>query len=555
MDNQNDADRRLLLALFLSLIVLYAWSAWFAPQPAPTPASAESATPTTAGAPTTAAPVAATDPGAPTAAGAPVAVPDREVAIETAELKSRISSRDGAVHDVTLRSWNSEPVVTEIWRWVLNKVTGKASGGWVPYAGGQDPQTLLSDEGALALAGVGTPSAETGWLVETQGDTTIASREVGGVLVTRRIRPADQPYALRVEITFANRGAAPVNGVWVGAVEKAHVLAGRFDNAMMPVGHVDGDLEHLTDLADVAGGESARYDGEVRWLGLGNRYFLLALLPDVIATDQLLFDELPDGRMGAFLVDTRTLAPGEARTRVLTAFAGPKALDVLEPMGASLDEAIEFGFFGFFAKILLALLKLIHSVASNWGVAVILLTVLVKTLFYPLTQASMVSSRRMQAINPQLTALREQYKDDQMRLNQEMMKLFQENKVNPMGGCLPMLLQMPVWLALYSLLLYSVELYDSQFLYLQDLTAADPYAVLPTVVAVLFYLQQSMTPMTGMDATQQKLMKFMPIIFAVFMYTLPSGLVLYITVNTVLSIAQMWFINRRIPAPPAVVKA
>lgn len=555
MENQNNADRRLLLALFLSLIVLYAWSAWFAPPPAPVTDPAQAAAPQ--------APVATSSLSSPaamvgnaTVGEVPAAVPSREVALETADFRGRLSSRDGAVTDLALREWNAEPVVTEIWRWVYEKVTGSAKGGWVPYAGGDDPQALVSPEGAMALAGVGTPSAETGWLVETAGDSTVVSREVGqGVLVTKRVRPGDQPFTLKIEITYENRGSAPINGLWAGVVDKAHSVTGRFDNAMMPVGHVDGDLEHLTDLADVAGAEQAAYDGEVRWIALGNRYFLLALLPDIVASDRLLFDELPDGRMGAFLVDTRTLAPGEARTRVFTAFAGPKALDILEPMGGALDEAIEFGFFGFFAKILLALMKLIHGLATNWGVAIILLTVVVKSVFFPLTQASMVSSRRMQAIQPQLTAIREQYKDDQMRLNQEMMKLFQDNKVNPMGGCLPMLVQMPVWFALYSLLLYSVELYDSQFLYLRDLTAADPYAVMPTIVAVLFYAQQLMTPMTGMDPTQQKMMRYMPLIFAVFMYSLPSGLVLYITVNSVLSIAQMWFINRRIPAPPAVVKA
>ena len=132
------------------------------------------------------------------------------------------------------------------------------------------------------------------------------------------------------------------------------------------------------------------------------------------------------------------------------------------------------------------------------------------------------------------------------------MKLFQDNNVNPLGGCLPTLVQLPVWFGLYSCLLYSVELYNSSFVYLRDLTAADPFGLLPTAVAVLFYAQQLMTPTTGMDPAQQKMMRIMPLIFSVFMYSLPSGLVLYISVNSILSIAQMWVINKTLPAPAPV---
>jgi YidC/Oxa1 family membrane protein insertase len=193
----------------------------------------------------------------------------------------------------------------------------------------------------------------------------------------------------------------------------------------------------------------------------------------------------------------------------------------------------------------LFLLKTFQSGVTNWGVSIILLTLLVKLLFFPLTQKAFISSRRMQVLQPKLQELREKYKDNKELQTQETMKLFRENNVNPMGGCLPTLIQLPVWFALYNVMLYSVELYDSSFLYLHDLSAEDPYGVLPTVYAVVLFVQQRMMPMANMDETQQKIFRMMPLMFAVWMFMFPSGLVLYFTVNMMLTILQQWLIKGR----------
>jgi YidC/Oxa1 family membrane protein insertase len=219
-----------------------------------------------------------------------------------------------------------------------------------------------------------------------------------------------------------------------------------------------------------------------------------------------------------------------------------------------MDAAVEYGWFGFFAKILLFLLKMFQKGVVNWGVSIILLTVLVKLAFFPLTQKSFTSSRRMQALQPKLKEVKEKFKDNKELQTQETMKLFRENKVNPMGGCLPTLIQFPVWIALYNVMLNSVELYDTSFLYLKDLTAADPYGVLPTAYAGLMVFQQRMMPMTSLDPAQQKMMRMMPLVFAFFMYGFPSGLVLYFSVNIMLSAFQQWLINRNFQDQSASAK-
>lgn len=549
MDRNPEADRRLMWALVLTMAVMYVWSTWFAPPPPPAEqvaATAEGAT-ATAETPTAVAPATAAPTATPTES-----IPEARLTVSADGVVSSLDSRGGALTRATLSSYTTEPVVTPIWRWVMAKVTGPDPGEWQPYAGGGEHSVIGGEAAAIAVAGVGAMVGDVPHLLSREGELAKASRALPeGVTVTKTFRQADSPYVLDVVVTFENRGTTPVTGLWVGVLGEARRLEGQFDNAFLPVALVDGDLEHLEDPAELFGSANIGHEGPLSWFGFGNRYFMSALLPQGSEALRLVFDDVPDGRVGAFAVDDAALAPGQTRAYTFKAYAGPKDLNLLERVGNDLDQAVEFGFFGFFSKVLLFMLELFQRAVGNWGLAIIVLTFTVKLIFFPLTQKSLVSSRRMQQIQPRLKALQEQYKDDPMKQQQETMKLFSENNVNPLGGCLPMLVQIPVWFGLYSCLLYAVELYNSSFVYIRDLTSADPFAVLPTVAGVLFYVQQSMTPMTGMDPTQQKIMKFMPVIFAVFLYSLPAGLVFYMTVNAILSILQTWLLNRTMPAPPA----
>ncbi|MGZ3768453.1 MAG: membrane protein insertase YidC [Bdellovibrio sp.] len=225
-------------------------------------------------------------------------------------------------------------------------------------------------------------------------------------------------------------------------------------------------------------------------------------------------------------------------------YAGPKSIDTLKSVDPELAHIIDFGFFGFIARPLLYVMKGFHSVVGNWGWAIILLTLLVRLCVLPFNIMSFKSMKAMQKVQPVIQSLREKYKDDPMRLNQEMMVVMKQHGANPVGGCLPMLLQIPVFFALYRVIGSSIELYNSPFiLWIHNLSAHDPYYVLPVLMAVFMFIQQKLTPST-MDPTQAKIMAFLPLIMTVFMLQLPSGLTLYMVVSTLFGITQQYMIMR-----------
>ncbi len=234
-------------------------------------------------------------------------------------------------------------------------------------------------------------------------------------------------------------------------------------------------------------------------------------------------------------------------------YVGPKDITRLTAIGHNLVGALDFWVVGFLAKPMLYVLRTFHSWIPHWGVAIVLLTILVKILTWYWSHKSFTQMKEMQRLKPELDKLKEKYKADKTRLNQETMALYKRYKINPLGGCLPMLLQMPIWIALYRTIYTSVELYQAPlFLWVNDLSSPDKYFILPAIMGVSMFAQQWMTPQAGMDEAQAKIMRWMmPIMFTAFMLFLPSGLVLYIFVNTVLSLVQQLMINRKHDASPA----
>ena len=236
------------------------------------------------------------------------------------------------------------------------------------------------------------------------------------------------------------------------------------------------------------------------------------------------------------------LAPN--MTYEFMAYAGPKSLSQLEQIDKAMTDIIDYGFFSAIAKVLLGFLQTIHQFVGNWGLAIIVLTLFVRLLVMPFNMASYRSMKKMQEIQPLLTAVREKYKDDPTTMQKETMAVMREKKVNPVGGCLPMLLQMPVFFALYQALGQSIELYKAPFFgWIGDLSLRDPFFVLPVLMGASMWLQQKMTPST-MDPAQARIMQFMPIIFSLMMFTLPSGLTLYMSVTTIFSIIQQYIFMR-----------
>ncbi|MGC8719386.1 MAG: membrane protein insertase YidC [Thermodesulforhabdaceae bacterium] len=297
----------------------------------------------------------------------------------------------------------------------------------------------------------------------------------------------------------------------------------------------------------------------VDWVGYQNNYFLQAIIPEADERYQIVgrvVDDRDSVVQLVYLSESFSLKPEEERIWKFKIYAGPKEISELKKAGHKLVASIDYGWVGFLAKPLLYLLKWLYSFTHNYGVAIIILTIIVKLVCWPLTHKSYESMKKMKQIQPLIAQIREKYKDDREKLNQELMTLYRTYKVNPMGGCLPILLQIPIFFALYRMLYSAVELRHQPFcLWITDLTAPDrlnigfsiPYLgglpVLTLLMGATMFIQQKMTPSPG-DPRQEKIMLLMPVMFTVLFINFPSGLVLYWFVNNILSIAQQYWIER-----------
>jgi YidC/Oxa1 family membrane protein insertase len=242
------------------------------------------------------------------------------------------------------------------------------------------------------------------------------------------------------------------------------------------------------------------------------------------------------------------LGPGEEKTVSMRLYAGPQELEKIKALAPGLDLVVDYGWLTVLAYPLFVVLNWLNNLAHNWGVAIILLTVLIKAAFYPLSAASYKSMAKMRKLAPRLQHLKERFGDDRQKLHEAMMKIYQEEKINPLGGCLPILVQIPVFIALYWVLLGAVELRQAPFaLWIHDLSEPDPFYVLPIIMAITSFIQVKLSP-SSPDPVQQKVMMAMPVIFSIMFLFFPAGLVLYWLVNNVLSILQQWRINKVIEA-------
>ena len=240
-----------------------------------------------------------------------------------------------------------------------------------------------------------------------------------------------------------------------------------------------------------------------------------------------------------------TVPAGTQHSFEMTLYAGPKIQDVMQEIAPGLELTVDYGWLWFLSQPLFWLLDLLHSMIGNWGIAIILVTLLIKLAFFHLSATSYKSMAQMRKLQPKLMSLKERYGDDRTKMNQAMMDMYRKEKINPLAGCLPILVQIPVFIALYWVLLESVELRQASFMWLPDLSLPDPWFVLPLLMGATMLIQHHLNP-APMDPVQQKVMMLLPIIFTVFFAFFPAGLVLYWVVNNVLSIAQQWVITKKI---------
>jgi YidC/Oxa1 family membrane protein insertase len=535
-------DRRTLLAITLSVTVYVVWFALFPPVPPPVPSEPGEAPVASASA--TASPTSA--PPAPAAAS----VPDRVEGVRLCAAQGELHTSDGSLRSLVLVGSEARYRVQPLYAWALSGF----SGPWQPYGPEPGPAPLLGADAAGFVAGAGTSGVPVGVEVveNTPGRLVTRGRTAEGVLVERTFRAEGEGVecVVKLDVTWRNEGSAPVvGGTWLGVHDAFRASEGGYDLPMRPRAGVEGEVWGLDAADDFEGTEVV--EGGVDWFGLTDTYFALLALP-TSSEGRVVLTSSPGQaapRFGYQHVVADTLAPGQVRTASYTLYAGPKLTERLAAVDARAVEAVELGFFAAFGKPLLWLLQQLHGLGLGWGLSIIALTFLVKAVFFPLTQAGFKSGAAMSALQPELAKLRELHANNPEELNRRTIELFQKNGVNPLGGCLPMLLQMPVWFALFTVLQNAAEIYHAEFLYLKDLSAPDPYLVSPVVVSALMIVQQRMTPMGNLDPAQQQMMKIMPVIFSIFFFLLPSGLNVYTFVNMLLSIAQQAYIRRSTPIP------
>jgi YidC/Oxa1 family membrane protein insertase len=383
---------------------------------------------------------------------------------------------------------------------------------------------------------------------------------VTGLQMQKRLTFRADRYEVEVGFAIRNLSEDPVPAqprlAWGPGLRNSTTSA---STAQPPTLWVDGKRMQ-EDLTTLSGERVA--EGKLSWVALQDNYFTAALLPKDKDLHAFVMKGAEDQGVVGLLGPKQTLAPGGELTVTAQVYAGPRDLDTLKAVGHDLDQLIDLGWFDFVARPALWLLKFLYHYTGNYGIAIILITVLQKIAFHPLTHKSMKSMQAMQAVQPKVQALQERYKNNPQKKQEEMMALYRKHGVNPMGGCLPMLIQIPIFIALYNALSSSVEMWQARFLWIRDLTQPDSlftatvwggydfsFNLLALLMGVSMWFQQKMTPTAGDPRQAQMMLWTMPIVFTFMFWGFPSGLVLYWFVNNILQIGQQWLINRGTARP------
>ncbi|KZX64114.1 membrane protein insertase YidC [Stutzerimonas frequens] len=375
-----------------------------------------------------------------------------------------------------------------------------------------------------------------------------------GVNYTKRFTLERGNYALKVNYLIDNQSEKSWTGYLFGQLKRdnsgdpssstatgtATYLGAALWTKDEPYRKVSmGDMDESNLRESVQGG----------WIAWLQHYFVTAWIPQADDTNQVQTRKDSQGNyIIGFTGPAVTVPAGAQGETGATLYAGPKSQDKLEELSPGLRLTVDYGILWFIAQPIFWLLENIHALLGNWGWSIIVLTIVIKLAFFPLSAASYRSMARMRAVSPKMQALKEQHGDDRQKMSQAMMELYKKEKINPLGGCLPILVQMPVFLALYWVLLESVEMRQAPWMFwITDLSIKDPFFILPIIMGVTMFIQQQLNP-TPPDPMQARVMKLLPIIFTFFFLWFPAGLVLYWVVNNVLSIAQQWYITRKIEA-------
>lgn len=412
------------------------------------------------------------------------------------------------------------------------------------------------------LIGEGLPTHKTEFKVEPgtyelkpgsdKVELRLESSDLGAVKVVKIFAFSRGSYQVDVAYEITNRGQNPVSAhAYFQLTRDGKVPEASMTNIATftgPAIYTDEGKFQKVDFGDVDKNK-AKYVQKANngWVAMVQHYFVAGWTPQSRDEREFFVRKVGDNLFSAgIILPVPVIAPGQTARISVPLYAGPQEQAKLEKIAPGFDLVVDYGWLTVIAAPIYWLLELIHRLVGNWGWSIILLTVLIKGLFFPLSAASYRSMAKMKIVTPKLMKIKEQFASDRNRMNQEMMELYRKEKINPLGGCLPILVQIPVFIALYWVLLGSVEMRHAPWIFwIEDLSAMDPYYVLPLIMGVSMVVQTKLNP-TPPDPIQAKVMMAMPVVFTFMFLWFPSGLVLYWTVNNVLSIAQQWQITRLI---------
>jgi len=541
--------QRVLAFTALALVLLLLWQAWqkdYGPQPATSPA-AEETTGAARDLPPEAAPQGSA-PQAPDAAPVATLASGRRITAETDLLRLTIDTRGGDLRRVELLDYPEEAEQPDEPFVLLDDVPGRrfyvAQSGLRSAAGSELPAPDHHTEFQVSREQFRLQEGE------EQLEVRLTWRSAEGVEVAKVYTLHRDRYVIDLHYEVTNQGSQPWRGHLYGQLQRSRPVDGRsaFGIYTYTGGVIYSEEEKYEKISfDDMEKRPLNRTIEGGWAAMIEHYFLSAWIPDPEASHLYYSKALDEGRYLLGMVGPAAeVAPGEKAQLATRLFVGPKLQHRLEALAPGLELTVDYGILTVISKPLFWLLEKIHALVGNWGWSIVLLTVLIKLAFFKLSATSYKSMAHMRKVQPRLKAIKERFGDDRQKLNEAMMRLYKEEKINPLGGCLPILVQIPVFIALYWVLLESVELRQAPFmLWITDLSSKDPYFVLPILMGVSMLLQHRLNP-TPMDPIQAKVMMILPIVFTVFFAFFPAGLVLYWVVNNVLSIAQQWYITHKV---------
>jgi YidC/Oxa1 family membrane protein insertase len=566
-------EMRSLLAAVLCLIVIAGWSMIYKP---PQPPAAPAKPATTAAYPPASAPgtspASATSVGKAPASAAPTtmraATSENSVVIESDLYRVEISNRGGVVRSWQLKKFtddNKPPRTLDL----VHPDAAQQSGSWPFALALDDPQQEAAVNGALfEITSSGAPVTAT-TVLQAPADITMTWSD-GHLEVTKQLK-FNATYIVEVKTT-ATQDGAPLHSslIWPGGF--GDITAYRAAAQTQIFTSTGGKLNTLAAKNLGKPGQTttrAAVTGTFDFAGIEDLYFAAAFMPPINARGELAdvpltvtgwtfpHETTVDGKTETEIVPQVAVgvaAPGPMDVRV---YAGPKSIDGLKAVRPPLNSLVQFGWWGFIAEPLFYSLMWLHKYVSNYGWAIVLITIGINMVMFPLKVKSMRAMQKMQKVAPEVKAIQEKYKKYSMRdprkaeMNKEVMAVYSREGINPLGSCWPTLIQMPIWFGLYRMLANTIELrHTPWFGWIHDLSAHDPYFILPVVMAISMYFMQKMTPTPGMDPAQAKMMAITPLIFGGMFALYPSGLSVYILTSNVVGIGQQWYLYRTSPPPP-----